>query len=373
MRIDNHRPAMYCHFCRDKSGAWVALACLNAAHEVSLQFIGSFSRHRMVACEMNRSTDQARRDGLIVGALTAGFALLSVKLNLSESLFEWTHAHEWLQLDELPQILLVLAGLLAWFALRRMLELKTELARRRLAEEQLALALAENRRLGRQAVDLQESERRTLAREMHDELGQYLVAIRLDATAIRDDLSSPPERTAKVAAAILSHADHVQAVVRDIIGRLRPAGLDELGLAAALENCIENWRRRLPGLDIRLLIRGDLDGIGEDRSLALYRLTQEAMVNVSRHAAASRMQIALIDERDADGRRKVHFSAEDDGRGATLTPRHGGFGLAGMRERVQSLGGTFLVDSQSGAGFRIQATVCCAPGRTAARSASDAD
>ena len=310
---------------------------------------------------MNRSSSRARHDLVIVGILTAGFALASVHLDLSERLSQWTHAHEWLQLDELPQILLVLAVLLAWFALRRLLEFRVELARRRLAEGQLAAALSENRRLGRQAVDMQESERRVLAREMHDELGQYLVAIRLDATAIRDEAEAGAGRVREVAAMIVGHVDHVQSVVRDIIGRLRPAGLDELGLAAALENCVDDWRRRLSGLDIQLLIQGSLDDLGEDVSLALYRLTQECVVNVSRHAQASRLQILLMEEREAAGLRKVHFSAEDDGRGARLTDAHRGFGLAGMRERVESLGGVLRVDSEPLSGFRLRATVCCAP------------
>jgi glucose-6-phosphate-specific signal transduction histidine kinase len=321
---------------------------------------------------MSRSTSRARQDLVIVAILTVGFALLSVKLDLSERLFQWTHAREWIQLDELPQILLVFAGLLSWFALRRKIELTAELARRDRAEKQLAAALADNRRLGHQAVDVQESERRALAREMHDELGQYLVAIRLDATSIRDGLDATAENASDVAATIVRHIDHVQAVVRDIIGRLRPAGLDELGLAAALENCVESWRRRLPGVDIRLLIEGDVDGFGEDVSLALYRLTQESLVNVSRHAAADQMQIVLLEERGPDGVRKVHFSAEDDGHGATLPPRGRGFGLSGMRERVQSLGGVFQVDSQPGTGFRVRATVLCSPERVAREAESDA-
>lgn len=304
---------------------------------------------------------RARQDLIIVGILTGGFALLSVKLDLSESLFRWTHTREWLQLDELPQILLLLAGLLAWFALRRAWELRAELSRRRTAEAQLATALNEIRRLGRRAVDVQESERRALAREMHDELGQYLVAIRLDATSIRDNAGSTPAAASAVAATIVNHVEHVQSVVRDIIGRLRPAGLDELGLAAALENCIEDWRRRLPEAGIHLLIQGDLDGLDEDVSLALYRLTQESLTNASRHAAASRVQIALMEETGPDGVRKVAFSAEDNGCGATMPASGGGFGLAGMRERVQSLGGAFLVESRPGEGFRVRASVCCAP------------
>jgi two-component system sensor histidine kinase UhpB len=320
---------------------------------------------------MSHSENRARHDLAVVGLLTAGFALLSVILDLSESLFRWTHAGESLQLDEIPQIVLVFAALLAWFAWRRMRELKAELTRRRQVEARLAAALAENRRLGRQAIEVQESERRALAREMHDELGQYLVAIRLDATAIREDVGSDRERVSNAATSIVHHVDHVQAVVRDIIGRLRPAGLDELGLPAALENCIEDWRRRLPGAEIELLTQGDLEELGEDISLALYRLAQECLTNASRHAAATRVQVALTGDRDANGCRTISFCAEDDGCGTTMPPNGNGFGLAGMRERVQSIGGEFLLDSSPGAGFRVRATIRRPPDRLASEAETD--
>jgi two-component system, NarL family, sensor histidine kinase UhpB len=268
-------------------------------------------------------------------------------------------------------VLLVLAGLLCWFAWRRMQELKAELARRRAAETGLAAALAENRRLSRQAVDVQESERRALAREMHDELGQYLVTIRLDATAMRADVDSAREKVLDAAARIVRHVDHVQAVLRDIIGRLRPAGLDELGLAAALENCAEAWRRRLPEVEIQLLIEADLEGLGEDVSLALYRLAQECLTNASRHAAATRMRIVLTEECEPQGARRIAFTAEDDGCGTTMPPAGRGFGLAGMRERVESLGGRFLVESGPGAGFRVRATISPVQGRVAVGANSD--
>jgi two-component system, NarL family, sensor histidine kinase UhpB len=318
---------------------------------------GFFPDIDLTTWDMRHTTSRARRDLVLIGLLTAVFCVLSVSLDLSERLSRWTLAQEWLQLDELPQVLLVLAALLSWFAWRRMLELRDELARRAAAERQLAAALAENRRLGRQALDMQEAERRVLAREMHDELGQYLVAIRLDGTAIREGADSGRGGTLDAAARIVRHVDHVQAAVRDIIRRLRPPGLDELGLAAALENCLEDWRRRLPGVDIQLLTRGELDALGEDVSLALYRLAQECLTNVSRHAGATRVQIGLDEERQPEGARTITFSATDDGRGTALPPAGAGFGLAGMRERVLSLGGTFRVDSQPGAGFRVQATI----------------
>lgn len=321
---------------------------------------------------MSGSDSSARRDLATVGILTVAFALLSVRFDLSESLLRWTQAREWLQLDELPQVLLMLAGLMCWFAWRRMLELKAELARRKAAEVGLAAALAENRRLGRQAVDVQESERRTLAREMHDELGQYLVAIRLDATAMRDEAGSVHARVMDAAGRIVRHVDHVQAVLRDIIGRLRPAGLDELGLAAALENCAEEWRRRLPEVEIELLIEGDLDDFGEDVSLALYRLAQECLTNASRHAAARRIRIALTEQRATDGTPSIVFCAEDDGCGTMVPPPAGGFGLAGMRERVQSLGGQFAIESGPGAGFRVRATISPIAGRVTVGASTDA-
>lgn len=321
---------------------------------------------------MSRTGSRARQDLIIVALFTGGFALLSVRLDLSESLLRWAHAREGMQLDEFPQILLVLAGLLSWFAWRRMHELRAELARRRAAEAQLAAALAENRRLGSHALELQESERRALAREMHDELGQYLVAIRLDASALRDASGAGAPRSLEIAAAIVSHVDHVQSVVRDIIGRLRPAGLEVLGLAAALESSMEDWRRRLPGIEIRLSMLGELDALGADVSLALYRLTQESLVNVSRHASAGQVQIALRQTNEADGMLRVELCVQDDGRGAVLPPNGRGVGLVGMRERMLSLGGTFDVDSQPGAGFRIRATIRCRPGQATAGGKSDA-
>ena len=321
---------------------------------------------------MRHTTSRARRDLALIGLLTAVFSFLSVRLDLSERLSRWTHTQEWLQLDELPQVLLVLAALASWFAWRRMLELKDELARRSAAEAQLEAALAENRRLARQGLDAQEAERRVLAREMHDELGQYLVAIRMDATAIRERADSDRSRSSDAAARIVRHVDHVQAAVRDIIRRLRPPGLDELGLVAALENCVEDWRRRMPGVDILFLARGEFDALGEDLSLALYRLTQECLTNVSRHAGAIRVQIALDEDREPDGARTISFAATDDGCGTTLPPAGGGFGLAGMRERVLSLGGEFLVDSRPGAGFRVQATIRVAMDQTAREAQADA-
>src|SRR5882672_6304361 len=121
------------------------------------------------------------QDTVVVAFATAVMAMLCVQFDISEALRRWTAPWERFQLDELPAVLLVLAAGLAWFAVRRYWEAGRELLLRQAAEAQLAAALADNRRLSQQYVRLQETERKALARELHDELGQYLNVIKLDA------------------------------------------------------------------------------------------------------------------------------------------------------------------------------------------------
>ena len=119
-------------------------------------------------------------------AITALAGVLFATFDFSELAYHWTRSAERFQLDELPGTLCVLALGLAWFAWRRYRETRRELAYRRALEEEAERLLADNRRLGNQAIEAQETERRHLARELHDELGQYLNAISLDAARIRD-------------------------------------------------------------------------------------------------------------------------------------------------------------------------------------------
>src|SRR5690606_37445456 len=194
------------------------------------------------------------------------------------------------QLDELPGTLLVLSVGMAWFAWRRYVETRRELVARRAAETQLASLLDDHRRLAQQHVQAQEAERKSLARELHDELGQYLNAIKTDAVSIQQQVS---DHQAIAVSSIIRHADHLHAVVRDLIRELRPVALDDLGLQAALEHYLDHCRRRMPRVGFSVALEGDLDSIGEPLNLAIYRLTQEAMTNVSRHARASNVAIRV--------------------------------------------------------------------------------
>src|SRR6185437_7769442 len=195
--------------------------------------------------------------------------------------------YERFQLDELPTALLVLGLGLTWFATRRYGEATQEIARRKSAEKQLAAALADNRRLAQQYVELQETERKALARELHDELGQYLNVIKLDAVGIRDDLRVTQAAAHQRASTIVENCNHIHGALATLMRELRPTGLDELGLAAALEHCVETWRVRLPAVSLRLSMTGDFGSLPESITVTLYRLVQEALTNVAKHARAS--------------------------------------------------------------------------------------
>lgn len=302
------------------------------------------------------------RDVAVVVLVTVAAALLSVHFELSEAVLAWTRPREYFQLDELPGVLLVLATCLVWFAWRRYREARSELGRRRGAELDLAAALADNRVLAQHYVRIWDSEQKNLARELHDELGQYLNAIKLDATSIRDRARAPSPAIEDAALAIIESTNHVHAVVSDMIRRLRPVGLDDLGLAAALEHCVGRWRERLRTTSFVLSIDENVDDLGESLNLTIYRLAQEALTNVSKHARAARVQIQLARVAQRPGEPdEITFSLADDGMGTNLDRRSGGLGVRGMRERVEALGGHFSISSAPGQGFRLVARLPVRP------------
>jgi two-component system sensor histidine kinase UhpB len=309
----------------------------------------------MVGTDAGRKIS-ARRDIVWVVAVAAIAAFVCVKFNLSEALLNWTRPFERVQLDELPAVLLVVAISLIWFSSRRYFEANRQLQLRRTAEARLAQALAENQRLAQQYVDMQEAERKALARDLHDELGQYLNAIKLDAVSIRESMTAPPN-VYDAARAMIANIDRVYGVVTDLIRQLRPVGFDDLGVTAALEHCVDDWRSRLPRTTIVLLISGDFETLDEARGLVLYRLVQEALTNIARHAHATRVEIRIDAGRAADTAQCVDVVIADNGTGADLAAPRPGLGLVGMRERVSALGGSISLASELGAGFQVKASL----------------
>ncbi|HEY5309985.1 MAG TPA: sensor histidine kinase [Casimicrobiaceae bacterium] len=298
----------------------------------------------------------ATRDLIWVVTATLGFAALCAWFELSERILAWTKPQERFQLDELPGVLLFLASALAWYAWRRIVEARTELGRREQIEARLRDALAQNRDLAQASVRIQEEERRFLARELHDELGQYLNALKIDAVCLRDGDAGRITDVRAGAESIVAMTDHLERVVRELVRRLRPPGLDELGLPAALENCVEGWRRRLPDVQFTMVVEDDLGMLDEATNITLYRLVQEGLTNIAKHARARNVEIRL--QRCAatpTGVAEVVLTLRDDGVGARTGAKSAGLGIAGMRERVESLAGRFDLAPARGDGFGFTA------------------
>jgi two-component system sensor histidine kinase UhpB len=306
----------------------------------------------METVESRSRRNEGKRDAAVVIAATLLAAIICAKFDVGEAVAKWTRPYERLQLDELPLILLVMAIALIWFSSRRYFEAKRQLELRTAADAKLAETLTENQRLALKYVDMQEHERKALARDLHDEMGQYVNAIKLDAVSIRDAAADRPT-IRETAHSVIANVDRVYEVLRGLIRQLRPVGFDELGLVAALENCVNEWRSRLPAAQIEMVCGTELDALDESRALVLFRLVQEALTNVARHSLATRVRVQIGRAPSAPG---IDVSIADDGCGADPHVRSSGLGLIGMRERVAALGGSFTVSSVAGApGFEVRA------------------
>lgn len=207
--------------------------------------------------------------------------------------------------------------------------------------------------LNRKIVCLQEEERRRLARDLHDEVGQCLTAIHVDATAIMNARRLLDTKAS--AQAILDVTRQMMEMVHDMLQRLRPSVLDELGLQAALNDLVDIWQQRNRAVTCRMTIGDELeDGMDEPITMAAYRIVQESLTNVSRHAAATVVTLDVSKEQDI-----LMIEIEDNGCGFDASATVSGYGLTGMRERVEGLGGECLLDSSPGRGTRIRVRIPC--------------
>ncbi len=220
-------------------------------------------------------------------------------------------------------------------------------------QRQLADSLGENRLLSQKYMMVQEDERRSLAREMHDELGQCLNAIKLDAVSIRGMTQDTlPEAQAR-ADAIIELSGHVYDVVRGIMQRLRPAALDALGLHDAIGQLVGQWQRRNAAVDVRFESSGDLADLGETVNITIYRIVQECLTNIVKHAQAAHVLVSLHRTSPTE----VCVMVRDDGRGFDVQARRTGLGLVGLRERVEALSGRLTLAARPGQGVEISATL----------------
>lgn len=223
----------------------------------------------------------------------------------------------------------------------------------------LGEAVEEKRLLAERVVSLQDVERKEIARELHDEFGPYLFALRAHLASLMRmaDTPAPPlEALRKHASAMLDQVNALQQANRRVLERLRPVGLAELGLHEALAALFRLWREVHPDVVVEASIAPAL-GSGETADLTIYRTVQEALTNAFRHSGAThiKVMVELIPLPTDPRRRAARVRVEDNGDGLPADHKLG-LGLTGMRERVMALGGSVTVASTS-SGVTVEATI----------------
>jgi two-component system sensor histidine kinase UhpB len=207
----------------------------------------------------------------------------------------------------------------------------------------------ENRRLTQKTLAIQETERRHLAQELHDELGQSLSAIKAVAVSIEQKSLNLDASISENAKAIGSFSERMYKVAKNMMQRLRPSVLDELGLLIALQEMIDNWNESHGEIFCHFECKGDLCGLGEDVDIKIYRIIQESLTNVIKHASAKEVHVNIRREPEL-----LTLSIVDDGVGFEVLAVQRGLGLLGMQERVETLNGTFEFESGINQGMNIR-------------------
>ena len=237
---------------------------------------------------------------------------------------------------------------------RRMFGCHIDFTERRAIEEDLRRNAARLRLMARHMAEIEESERRSINRELHDRIGQNLSALNLNVAIVRGQLrGSGDEGVEKRLAEAQALLEKTTADVRDIMAELHPAVLEEYGLLAALRAHAESCSARL-GMPIEVEGVESQARLAPSVELALYRIAQEALNNVAKHAGASRAAIWL---EDADER--LVLAVSDDGAGfdAGSPQKQSSYGLTIMRERAEAVGATLRVESSPGRGTRVAVEV----------------
>ncbi len=288
-----------------------------------------------------------RSDRELISAINEGLSLLKENGSHRRIYERWfgaspLQAPSWREIANtyahiLVPLMAIILLVFAWvIVLRRQVRIQT-------------LALVESRREIRDLLshqqDVIEKERAAISREIHDSLGQILTVLKMECSSPeRDGIASSKART------LLRLLETALQAVRDISRRLRPRSLDELGLVEALEGLIEDIQRH-SGLAIDLQTPRLELGPGNEISTAIFRIVQEALTNVMKHAQARHVDVEIRVERDT-----LAMRIEDDGRGIRSDSMHTGrgFGLAGIRERVNHLRGHMSIHGEAGEGTLLE-------------------
>ena len=236
---------------------------------------------------------------------------------------------------------ILLGLLLAGFSMRNILGLEAETAQH---YKEISNARAELKQLSARLVEAQENERRSISRELHDEVGQALTGVLVEmanlSTLIR---AKDADRVAAKADGIKKLVENALGVVRNMALLLRPSMLDDLGLVPALQWQAREVSKR-NGVRVQVTAEQVSEELPEEHMTCVYRIVQEALHNCVQHSRAANVRVTVRQERD-----RLLLSVQDDGKGFD-TQQERGMGLLGIQERVSHLGGTFAVESEPGQG-----------------------
>lgn len=214
--------------------------------------------------------------------------------------------------------------------------------------------LEERRTFAVAAQAIREEEKARLARELHDELAQSLTALKMDTIWVRDHASFVPETVTAKLNEMVEMLDRTVAATRRMAADLRPLMLDDLGLAPAIEWLASNFMQRC-GVPCTLSVNDELElELPEPYATAVFRIVQESLNNIAKHAAASQVMVTLDKTQDA-----VRLRVQDDGCGffSDGARKPQSLGLMGLRERAQLLGGSVAISSARGKGTTVEVSI----------------
>ena len=228
-------------------------------------------------------------------------------------------------------------------------------------KEKVEVELDQNKRLTQLVHARLEEERRVIARELHDELGQGITAIKTIGTAVvkRDGTSAETQENVET---IVSVASTIYDGMHGIIRQLRPSSLDHLGLRDTLQDALDNWVSRYPNIGCNVNLGRDIDGLSEDINITVYRVVQECLTNIVKHSEANLVDVEVSKNKVTDAKNTVselRIRVVDNGKGLLSwnekeTTR---LGVIGMRERVQGLGGSFDIEEGPKGGVVVMACI----------------
>lgn len=258
---------------------------------------------------------------------------ISSHFDVFDQFYLWARKYEkTIDIDEISLAIFFTLIALVWFALRRVRESQFLIKR--------------NQSLLNRVIQVQEEERKRIAHDLHDDLGQYINAIKTQAAILSAHQTIEVQ---VLSTKIMSNADHAFNSAKHLITSLRPLALDELGLAVALQYLIDTWQTNTENkTKVHFVINDDIDHLNEQTSMIIFRVIQEALTNIAKHANAKNVYISISYLINI-----LTVKIIDDGNGFDIHQKTFGLGLIGIGERIEMLNGKLKIHSALNKGTEI--------------------